>query len=306
MVKPLSGAMTYFFTALEGGRIHAPLKARKRKEILYQTFFQALAQKSKKAREEVIRDSIETISFGNYRLMKEGRRILREYLEEKDEDGKHLYLDHGRWWLIPFDRDMEGLLYAVPFEVFGSGIFKGMVTHRAMRVNEEDLLKGLPDLYAGLKEKGIDLIFDHHPVSTARWNFELEASRASIDWFEVRPEIRCNGRVIDETLWKKALRGRGMIEHNGTIQILDPESLKTLSALYEITQTSRGLKNGIVQVPRLQILDWIFLKKSGIKIKLPPEDERIMERLVRFQKIEETPVPKGLKATPQGLSAGGV
>ncbi len=40
-----------------------------------------------------------------------------------------------------------------------------------------------------------------------------------------------------------------MIEHNGMIQILDPESLKTLSAIYEITKNSRGLKNGIVQVP---------------------------------------------------------
>jgi SNF2 family DNA or RNA helicase len=105
MVKPLSGAVTYFFTALEGGRIRAPLKARKRKEILYQTFFQALAQKSKKAREEVIRDSIEAISFGNYRLMKEGRRILREYLEEKDEGGKHLYRIMER--LVRFQRIEE-------------------------------------------------------------------------------------------------------------------------------------------------------------------------------------------------------
>ena len=67
MVRPLSGAITDFFMALEGGRIYAPLRAKKRKEILYRILFQALAQKTKKAKEEVIRDSIETLTFGNYR-----------------------------------------------------------------------------------------------------------------------------------------------------------------------------------------------------------------------------------------------
>jgi superfamily II DNA or RNA helicase len=306
VVRPLSGAIIDLFMALEGERIYGRLKAKKRKEILYRTFFNALAQKTKKAREEVIRDSIEPITFGNYRLMKEGRRILRDYLGETDEKGKRFYLDHGRWWLVPIDRRMESVLYTVPFEVFGAGIFKEMTTHHAMLLKEEDLSKGLPDLYAGLKEKGIELIFDHQPVMTTRWEFELDASRASIDWFEIRPEIRCNGVVIDETLWEKALSGKGMIENNGMIQILDQESLKTLSAIYEVTKNSSGIKNGIVQVPRLQILDWIVLRKSGIKIKLPPEDERIIERLVRFQKIEEMPVPQGLKATLRGYQREGL
>jgi superfamily II DNA or RNA helicase len=305
MVRPLSGAITDFITALEGGRVHAPLRAKRRKEVLYRTLFQSLARKTKKAREEVIRDSIETLTFGNYRSTKEGRRLLREFLGGKSREGKHFFLDHGRWWLVPFDRSLEGFLYAVPFEVFGAGIFKEMATLPAMFLKEEDLSKGLPDLYAGLKEKGIELIFDHQPVMTTRWEFELDASRASIDWFEIRPEIRCNGIAVDETLWEKALSGKGVVENNGMIQILDQESLKTLSAVYKVTKDSSGIKNGIVQVPRLQILDWIVLRKSGIKIKLPPEDERIIDRLIRFRKIEERPVPRELKATMRGYQREG-
>jgi len=306
IVKPLSGAITDFIMALEGGRIYAPLRTRKRKEILYRSFFQALAQKTKKAKEEVIRDSIETLTFGNYRSTEEGRQILREYLGGKDEEGKRFYLEQGRWWFVPFDRSMEGPLYAIPFEIFGAGIFKKMLTRHAMFVDEEDLSKGLPDFYARLKKEGIALIFDDQPVMTTQWEFELDASRASIDWFEIRPEIRCNGVVIDETLWEKALNGRGVFEDNGRIQILDPESLKTLSALYEAARNSTAIKNGIVQVPRLQILDWILLRKSGIQIKLPPEDEQIMERLVRFRKIEEAPVPRHLQATLRGYQREGI
>ena len=292
--------------ALEGGRIYAPLRAKRRKEVLYRTLFQSLAQKTKKAREEVIRDSIETLTFGNYRSTQEGRRILREFLGGREEERKHFFLDHGRWWLVPIDGSTEGFLYAVPFEIFGAGIFKGMSTHHAMFVHEEDLSQRLPDLYARLKAKGIELRFDNQPVMTTQWEFELDASRTSIDWFEIRPEIRCNGMAVDETLWEKALSGRGMIDHDGMIRILDPESLKTLSAIYEVTKNGRVLKNGIVQVPRLQILDWIFLRKSGVKIKLPPDDERIIERLVRFQKIDETPVPRKLKATLRGYQREGL
>ncbi len=302
--KPLSGAIPSFFMVLERAGVYAPLKARKRKEILCRTFLQAFAQKARKAKEEIIRDSIETRTFGNYRVIREGRRILREHLEE-NLDGNHLYFDEGRWWFAPFDRGMEALLYALPFEVFGVRIFEGMALRSAMYLNEEDLLKGLPELYVKLKEKDIGLIFEDQPVKTTRWEFDLDASRASIDWFEIRPEIRCNGAMVDETLWEKAISRKGIIEQNGMIQILDQESLKTLSAIYGVTKAGRGMRNGIVQVPRLQILDWILLRKSGIRIKLPPEDERIIERLVRFKKIEERPVPRALRACLRGYQREG-
>ena len=305
IVDPLSGSIPDFFMAVEGGGIYGPLKARKRKEILYRTFLQAFVQKERKAKEEIIRDSLETVTFGNYRVIREGKRILKEYLIEKKEQGNHLYFDQGRWWLIPSDRSMEGLLYAVPLEVFGGRIFEGIVLHHAMCLNEEELMRGLPDLYARLKERDIALTFEDQPVTTTRWEFDLDASRTSIDWFEIRPEIRCSGTIIDETLWEKALSRKGIIEHHGMIQILDRETLKTLSAICGAARSGKGMKNGIVQVPRLQILDWVLLKKSGIRIKLPPEDERIIERLVRFQKIEERPVPKGLKAGLRGYQREG-
>ena len=189
-----------------------------------------------------------------------------EFLGRREEKGKHFFLHHGRWWLVPFDGRTEGGLYSVPFEIFGAGIFKRMLTQQVMSVEEEDLSEKLPDLYAGLKAKGIELILDNQPVRTAQWEFELDASRASIDWFEIRPEIRCNGITIAETLWEKALTGRGMIEHDGTIQILDPASLKTLSAIFTRL--------------KLDISDF-FMALEGRRIYAPLRAKRRKEVLYR-------------------------
>jgi non-specific serine/threonine protein kinase len=53
----------------------------------------------------------------------------------------------------------------------------------------------------------------------------------------------------------------------------------------------------VVQVPKLQILDWVALRKRGVRVMLPPEDDALVERLLNFDRIEPRPLPKKLKAT---------
>ena len=53
----------------------------------------------------------------------------------------------------------------------------------------------------------------------------------------------------------------------------------------------------MVRVPRLQILDWIALRRSGVRVLLAPEDERIIDSLLNFDSIARREVPGGLKAT---------
>lgn len=52
----------------------------------------------------------------------------------------------------------------------------------------------------------------------------------------------------------------------------------------------------IVRVPRLQILDWIYLRNMGVKVRLSKEDEGLIERLNRFEKIEQRAIPENLAA----------
>ena len=91
------------------------------------------------------------------------------------------------------------------------------------------------------------------------------------------------------------------MEKDDTIQILDSNAEKIFNIISTIYKTgnppkSGAKKNEIVRVPRLQILDWVELRNSGVKVKLPPEDEEIIERLNRFEKIDTRPLPSNLKA----------
>jgi non-specific serine/threonine protein kinase len=60
-------------------------------------------------------------------------------------------------------------------------------------------------------------------------------------------------------------------------------------------QTRSKAKRAIVEVQRLQILDWIALRKHGVQVKLAVEDEAVIERLLHFEKIGAS-LPKHLYA----------
>ena len=84
------------------------------------------------------------------------------------------------------------------------------------------------------------------------------------------------------------------------IQILDSNTeqiLRSLGAIYKMSEKRRFGKKEIVQVPRLQILDWIAFRNQGVSVLLSDADEALMTRLARFTKIEQTRLPKGLTAT---------
>ena len=105
--------------------------------------------------------------------------------------------------------------------------------------------------------------------------------------------------MIDDDLFRRALAGDGVVEGEEFIEILDQNSheiLNSIASLFREDKKSRGQAKEIVQVPRLRILDWIYLRNNGVKVKLPPEDEVLIERLTRFEKIEKRPLPDGLKA----------
>ena len=132
-----------------------------------------------------------------------------------------------------------------------------------MAVSEEEMLKGLTSLHALADEEGISLYLEGCPVEQATWEFELDATGGTIDWFEIRPEIRCKGQTIERRLWEQALAGKGVIYRDGSIHILDEKTRDTLSIIARIAEGSRAANRDIVSVPRLKIIDLFFVKKRG-------------------------------------------
>lgn len=290
-----------FFSETNYG-LSTPLKAKKRRAMLYRAFFDMISARTKAAGERAIRNALSEGDFSRASIKREARELLKYYLSIFLQSENQLQLHNGAWTVSPVDKVREFLLYKVPYELFGWNIFTGATGHDEMFVPSKDLFEKLPLLHEKCKEHGIELFFKNKQVVSSSWDFSFDASRSTgIDWFEIKPEIKCNGRVVDASLLTEILKGKSMVVERDSVQIMDSNSQQILNAISAMYKTG-GIsgtdtkKKEVVRVPRLLILDWIELRRSGVNVKLPPEDEKIIERLNRFDKIEERALPEKLKA----------
>jgi len=236
--------------------------------------------------------------------MSEAQWILRNALAAFGRQDVRLGFHAGRWELRPVDKAREALLYRIPGEVFGPVIFRGMQRCDEMAIDPAVLFQRLPELLEKLTAAGIQLLYRDKPVQISRWDCTLDVERGAsdgtgIDWFEIRPEIRCDGVALDEAEWRSALRQGGLVKTESGLRVLDHSTLERLRAIIDITsQSEAGHESaGIVLVPRLQILDWLALREQGITVSLPVEDEAVLARLLEFKRITAPPLPRGVNAT---------
>jgi superfamily II DNA or RNA helicase len=284
-----------FPKTVEWGQMPLALRTRKRKPILLDAFFHALTLKSRKVLDEYLKGSINEITFGTQKFALLARRLIRESLAELRSAEMQLHYTDGTWQLLCPDREKETMLFLIPYAVFGSRLFERIILNDAeLTVSRDDALKGLHMLRAMAADHGIDLCLDGQPIELATWEFELDATAGTIDWFEIRPEIRCNGETIGREIWEQALARKGVILRNGSVHILDEKSLLTLSALAQFTEADKSAAREIVAIPRLRIIELLSLRGKGITVKLSLQDEEVMTRLVRFERIEERRIPDGL------------
>ncbi len=289
-----------FLPAIAHGRfMSTPLQAKKRRSVLIKSFLRLLSVRTKNEAEKMIRESLSEGDFNKRAVRTEAKSLLNGALLMSNQKTYRLQPYDGKWYLIKNNREQEALLYTIPYEIFGLDIFREMRTHDAMTISAENLYRHLPALYSRLQEHHIPLFFQGKPVKTSTWDFSFDCRRErGIDWFEVRPEIRCDGELIDDAAWQRILNQNGVTEDAGFIRIVDSntqEILNSIAAIYNEDKTTGSEAKEIVQVPRLKILDWIYLRNKGVKVRLSKEDEELMERLSRFEKIEERPLPDKLR-----------
>ncbi len=286
-----------FVKAMEFGRVPASLRTKKRKPILFDAFFEALALNDREARDEALKKIVNDTAFGRHKLAALARRLIRGSIEEWKNGGMQLRLMDGRWHLMSPDKEKEALLFLVPYRVFGSRLFEKIVPKSAeMTVERDDLLKGLGVLRDTTRKHDIELCFNGLPVERARWELELDATDGTIDWFEIRPEIRCNGQILEKEVWEQALAGQGVIYHNGAVQILDETTVNTLAVISGLSGAGQSSPREVVTVPRHRILELLSLRRQGIRVKLSPRDEEIIGHLMQFESISGRPVPGCIKS----------
>ncbi len=290
-----------FFTYLERYRsLPAPLRTQKRKKILGEIFLTLLTTAKPSEVEGLLRTALSGSDFQRLDTKRAAKQVLKQFFSAFWESEVRLQFHQGQWHLLTVDKAKEAWMYLLPYEQFGPQVFEGMVRHDEMRLPLEVLHHGLPRLYETCQAAGIELFYHTKPVALPRWELSLDAQRpAGIDWFELRPEIRCDGTLLSESAVEEVMQGKGVIEKDDVVHIFPAqtqEAFRAFSSFYQQEQVAQGKKREWVRVPRLQILDWIALRKQGVKITLPPEDEAIMDRLVHLEHIETPPLPHKLNA----------
>jgi non-specific serine/threonine protein kinase len=251
--------------------------------------------------EKIIRTALDEGAVVKRAMRNAARKLLQPHRRGRKTDDGQVFAQGGEWRIARHDSEREALLYRTAYEVFGWEIFENAGTADTMRVPAGLLHSRLPLLCEGLSKHGIGLFLKGKPVRPARWEFTMAASRnTEIDWFEIKPEIRCDGRLLDDISLDALFAGRGVVEKEDFIQILDAnthEVLERIAAAYRASEGPDRNERMPVRVPRLRILDWAALRKSGVTVRLPPEDEELVERLLNFRKIDDKPLPEGLRAT---------
>ena len=263
--------------------------------MLYGLFFALLTVGEAKERDHRIKTALDQTDWTRS-IRLEAAQWLRHHLSAYVRPDVRLQIENERWTLQAIDKSREMLLYRIPFEVFGLDAFRGMQPYDAMALDSQVLFQRLPDLLEKLTTAGITLLYEDQPLRATRWDCSVQVGRqdreeTGIEWFEIRPEIRCDGMPVNEAEWRQALRQGGLIPTaHGRVWTAGLWNGCARSSAYGEARADRKTAE-VVRVPRLQILDWLALREQGIPVSLPAEDEAVLARLLGFERIEKPPLP---------------
>lgn len=163
---------------------------------------------------------------------------------------------------------------------------------------------------------GVGVQFNKQPIRSEPLTIQVESLTAAseIDWFRLHPSIRCGDRTIDQTEWQKLILGQLLIEDkDGSLIVprLDGDA-GGLELLADLLQPRRKKPGGgkdagddTLQVSRLEMLDWIMLRKHGVRVTLPPEAESLFASLAEFDAIGSFEKPASLQADLRPYQAQG-
>lgn len=154
---------------------------------------------------------------------------------------------------------------------------------------------------------GIQVQFNEQAIRTEPLSISVDtrASGSDIDWFQLHPSIRCGDRTINQEEWQKLILGQLLIEDKDGSLIMPQLKAKEggLELLAELLRPERKKPDGTraeaddaLQVSRLEMLDWIMLRKHGVRVTLPEEAEGLFSSLAQFDGIGEFVKPATLIA----------
>ncbi|MDD2847212.1 MAG: DEAD/DEAH box helicase [Desulfuromonadaceae bacterium] len=297
---PFSSSAFWLFNPQRRATLSAPMKAKKRVRAVIEGAFVLMDETRTSARNSIVRSVTGTSDFLKRDIKREGKLLLTNLADSWDREMTIITATPGRWHFLHDDLRSQARLMRILYEMFGLESFAADFATVNVEVATSRLLDELPQLTARLQAEGFTLRIGSEPLAAATWEFSLDATSSSHDWFELKPEIRCNGEILTEEELRGLMDGSGILRQGGRLMLLDEVSSQVLAMFAGALPFNKKKKKGdqdLVRVPRLQILDWLQLRSHGVKVILSPDDARTLESLLNFSSIATRPLPQGLNAT---------
>lgn len=297
---PSSNAVFRYLNPADRKFFNDLMKTAKKLRIFLDAAFALLDATGNVARNSVIRAMNSSLEYVRPEDLSAAEQLVTGICEDWCRKEFLILAGPKGWCLVEEDRHKQVQLMRILFELFGLEAFTADPVTGGLQILTSQLQsKGLSYLTSCLQSAGFSLRIGNEPLVAATWEFSLDATVSGLDWFELRPEIRCDGVLLDEAELRTLLDGSGMLRRNGCLMAMDGNSAQAFALLSD-SMSSKRMKTGdegeSVRVPRLQILDWLQLRSQGVAVRLAEEDAGVLENLLNFEAIPERPLPTGLKA----------
>ena len=276
-----------------------PLKAKKRVKAMIETGFALLEMTSATARDRALRAGLAGPDFLKRSVKAEARRVVTAFAQSCENSMLLIIATPEGWRFALEDRSVQARMVRILYTFFGFDSFVDGDWPCSLALDRVNLLPRLGELAAALESEGFGLLFQGEPLAVGNWDFTISARCDGIDWFELSPEIRCNGELLAVEEIRRLVED-GVVRQGTTCYLLADEQRRVLDLLTggaaDKGKGKRNTRGEIVRIPRLQILDWLELRSHGVTLRLPPEEEKLLAGLTRLERIPERLLPPGLKA----------
>ena len=235
-----------------------------------------------------------------------------DFLGATRVDESRLVVDESqaRWLAFPMHMSKVAMLLLSMYDSISRDDLKGLAEGRlqlSRHDNDDGVLQRLVSVCAAL---GVRVRFNDQAIRSAPLAINMQGRHGGagkdIDWFELHPSITCGDRTITQAEWKRLIRGQLFLEAADGSLIMpevgqgESDGLQMIAEILQRGRPGRGesglTPEGGLQISRLEMLDWISLRRRGVKLELPESVEAVFKSLSQFDELPEFVPSKQLKA----------
>lgn len=163
-------------------------------------------------------------------------------------------------------------------------------------------VKSLKELFKSTLD--IDLFYLDKPLEFVSLSAHIDIQKNAENEYQIIPKFQVSDQQYIGLDWISLFQNQDIQSSDGKALMLSDEDSQILRHLLTVRnkyqsenkdeETDENNKDAVILHSKLQLLDWLMLKKEGVNISLPKEEERIWQRLLHFEELPKYAIPKGL------------